>query len=101
MFLNWNFYEQRSYLFCRNCFLDVDIHDVSGYTVATQYLQNLEISSAEMTQYLSNIKLSGSNCITKKYRVPYFNHALRDATLIKYMDRPERFKDLSFIQYIR
>ena len=54
-----------------------------------------------MTEYLSYIKLSGSNCITKKYRVPFFNHALWDATLIKYMDRLERFKDLTFIQYIQ
>ena len=62
------------------------MHDVPSYTVGTQYLQNLEISSAEMTQHLSNIKLSGTNCITKKCRVPFFNHVLRDATVIKYMN---------------
>ena len=50
-------------------FSDINLHDISGYTVGTQYLNNLEISSAEMTQYLCNIKMSSTNCLTKKYRV--------------------------------
>ena len=32
-----------------SCFIDIDTHDISGYTVATQYLRNLQISEAEMT----------------------------------------------------
>ena len=57
---------------------DIDLHDISGYTVGTQYLNNLEISSAEMTQYLCSIKMSSRKCLTKKYRVPFFNHVLKD-----------------------
>ena len=45
-------------------FSDIDIHDIAGYTVGTQYLNNLQISSAEMTQYLYNIKMSYTNYIT-------------------------------------
>ena len=80
---------------------DIYIHDVSGYTVGTQYLQNLSISSAEMTQYLCNIKMSGTNCITKKYRVPFVNYVLNDKIVLKYMDRPARFKSLTLTQYSR
>ena len=48
-------------------FSDIDMHGISGYTVDTQYLNNLQISSAEMAQYLCNIKMSHTSCITKKY----------------------------------
>ena len=80
---------------------DVDIHDVSGYTVGTGYLQNLSISSAEMAQYLCNIKMSGTNCITKKYRVPFVNYVLNDKIVLQYMDRPARFKSLRLTEYSR
>ena len=45
-----------------------------------------------MTQYLCNIKMSGTNCITKKYRVPFFNYVLTNKIVLKYMDRPAQFK---------
>ena len=86
---------------CVTLLSDIDIHDVSGYTVGTQYLQNLSISSAEMTQYLCNIKMSATNCITKKYRVPFFNYVLNDKIVHKYMDRPARFKSLTLTEYYR
>ena len=86
---------------CVTLLSDIDIHDVSGYTVGTQYLQNLSISSGEMTQYLCNIKMSGTNCITKKYRVPFFNYVLNDKIVHKYMDRPARFKSLTLSEYCR
>ena len=79
--------------YCSICFF-------SAYVYIVSLLCSMDVQCSD-TEYLSNIKLSGSNCITKKYRVPYFNHALWDATLIKYMDRLERFKDLTFIQYIQ
>ena len=80
---------------------DIDIHDVSGYTVGTQHLQNLSVSSAEMTHYLCNIKIFGTNCIIKKYRVPFFNYVLKDKIVLKYMDRPVRFKTLTLTEYSR
>ena len=54
--------------------LDIDRNDVSGYDVGTVYLNNLNISAADMTQYLANIKLSNTNCLTKKSRVPFFQN---------------------------
>ena len=83
------------------CFIDIDTHDISGYTIATQYLRNLQISEAEMTQYLCNVKMANTNCLTKKYRVPFFCYALHDKTVIKYLNRPIRFKSLNLTQYIR
>ena len=83
------------------CFIDIDTHDISGYTIATQYLRNLQISEAEMTQYLCNIKMANTNCLTKKYRVPFFSYVLHDKTVIKYLNRPIRFKSLNLTQYIR
>ena len=77
------------------------MHDVLGYTVGTQHLQNLSTSSAEMTQYLCNIKISSTNCIPKKYRVPFFNYVLNDKIVLKYMDRPARFKSLTLTEYSR
>ena len=81
--------------------LDIDEHDVSGYTVGTVYLKNLQISAAEMTQYLANVKLSNTNCLTKKYRVPFFEYLLRDQTVMKYIARSKRYKDYTLMQYIR
>ena len=80
---------------------DIDLHDISGYTVGTQYLNNLEISSAEMTQYLCNIKMSSTKCLTKKYRVPIFNYVLKDKIVMKYINRPARFQSLTLTQYMR
>ena len=54
-----------------------------------------------MTQYLCNIKMSATNCITKKYRVPFFNYVLNDKIVHKYMDRPARFKSLTLTEYCR
>ena len=54
-----------------------------------------------MTQYLCNIKMSGTNCISKKYRVPFFNYVLKDKTVLKYMDRPAKFKSLTLTEYSR
>ena len=82
-------------------FSDIDMHDISGYTVGTQYLNNLQISSAEMTQYLCNIKMSHTSCITKKYRVPFFNYVLTDKIVMKYMNRPVTFKSLTLTGYLR
>ena len=82
-------------------FTDVDLHDISGYTVGTQYLHNLHISSAEMMQYLCNIKMSNTNAITKKYRVPFFNFVLRDKIVTKYMNRPARCKNLTLTEYLK
>ena len=82
-------------------FSDIDLHDISGYTVGTQYLNNLEISSAEMTQYLCNIKMSSTKCLTKKYRVPIFNYVLKDKIVMKYINRPARFQSLTLTQYMR
>ena len=45
-----------------------------------------------MTQYLANIKLGNTNCLTKKYRVP-FEYVLKDQTVVKYMARSTRYKD--------
>ena len=58
------------------------------------------ISAAEMTQYLSNIRMSGTNCITKNYRVPYFSYVLEDRVVIKYLHRSNRFHDKTLTQYI-
>ena len=82
-------------------FSNTDLHDISGYTVGAQYLNNLEISSAEMTQYLCNIKMSSTNCLTKKYRVPFFNYVLKDKIVMKYINRPARFRSLTLTQYKR
>ena len=81
--------------------LDIDKHDVSGYTVGTVYLKNLQISAAEKTQYLANVKLSNTNCFTKKYRVPFFEYVLRDQTVMKYIAQSNRYKDYTLMQYIR
>ena len=83
------------------CLIDIDTHDISGYTIATQYLRNLQISEAEMTQYLCNIRMANTNCLTKKYRVPFFCYVLHDKTVIKYLNRSIRFKSLNLTQYIR
>ena len=67
----------------------------------TQLVPNtssLQISSAEMTQYLCNIKMSFTNCMTKKYRVPFFNFVLKYKTDIKYMNRPARLKSLTLTE---
>ena len=63
--------------------------------------KNLSISSAEMTQYLCNIKIFGTNCIIKKYRVPFFNNVLKDKIVLNYMDRPARIKTLTLTEYSR
>ena len=81
--------------------LDIDRNDLSGYHGGTVYLNNVNISAAEMTQYLANIKLRNTNCLTKKYRVPFFEFALKDQTVIKYMARSTRYKDLTLTTYIR
>ena len=99
--INFNFHMLQLIFVCVTLLSDIDIHDVSGYTVGTQYLKNLSISSAEMTQYLCNIKMSATNCITKKYRVPFFNYVLNDKIVHKYMDRPARFKSLTLTEYFR
>ena len=99
--IHFNFHMLQLIFVCVTLLSDIDIHDVSGYTVGTQYLQNLSISSAEMTQYLCNIKMSDTNCITKKYRVPFFNYVLNDKIVHKYMDRPARFKSLTLTEYFR
>ena len=52
-----------------------------------------------MTQYLANIKLSNTNCLTKKYRVPFFEYVLKDQTVVKYMARSTRYKDYLNIIY--
>ena len=54
-----------------------------------------------MTQYLCNMKMSHTNCITKKYRVPFFNYALTDKIVMKYMNRPVTFKSLTLTEYSR
>ena len=81
-------------------FIDIDVQDISSYTVGTQYLQNLASSEAEMTQYLCNIKMSSINCNTKKYRVPYFSYVLQDKVVHKYMARPNSFSSMNLTQYI-
>ena len=82
-------------------FIDIDVQDISGYTVGTQYLNNLEISEAEMTQYLCNIKMSSINCNSKKYRAPYSSYVLEDKVVQKYMNRPNTFSSLNLTQCIR
>ena len=77
------------------------MHDICRYTVASRYLKNLEISSAEMTQYMCNIKLAAANCLTKKSRVPFSNTVLRDKIVQKYMDRPQRCNSLTLVHYLR
>ena len=77
------------------------MHDIYGYTAGTQYLNNLQISSAKMTQYLCNIKMSHTSCIIKKYRVPFFNYILTDKIAMKYMNRPVTFKSLTLTGYLR
>ena len=94
-------YVLRLIFVCVTLLSDIDIHDVSGYSVGTQYLQNLSISSADMTQYLCNIKMSGTNCIPKKYRAPFFNYVLNDKIVLKYMDRPAWVKSLTLTEYSR
>ena len=81
--------------------LDIDQNDISGYHVGTVYLNNVNISAAEMTQYLAKIKLSNTNCLTKKYRVPFFEHVLKDQMVVKYMSRSIRYKEYSLTEYIR
>ena len=54
-----------------------------------------------MTQYLCNIKISSTNCLTKKYKVPFFTTVLKDKIVIKYMDRPQTFESLTLAQYAR
>ena len=71
---------------------DIDVQDISGYTLGRKYLQNLAISEAEMTRYLCNIE---------KYRVPYFSYVLQDKIVLKYMARPNSFSSLTLTQYIR
>ena len=45
--------------------------------------------------------MANTNCLTKKYRVPFFCYVLYDKTVMKYLDRPVRFKSLNLTQYIR
>ena len=90
-----------SFLFLKIIIIDIDCYDISGYTIATEYLRNLQISEAEMTQYLCNIKMSATNTLTKKYRVPYFPYMLKDKTVQKYLNRPASFRSLNLTQYIR
>ena len=52
-----------------------------------------------MTQYLCNIKIAGTNCLTKKYRVPFFATALKDKVVAKYMDRLQGCESLTLVQY--
>lgn len=75
--------------------------NVSGYTFGILCMNNLSISAAEMTQYLSGIRMSETNALTKKYRVPYFNYVLKDKIFIKYLHQSERFKEKSLTQYIK
>lgn len=74
---------------------------MSGYTFGILCMNNLSISAAEMTQYLSGIRMSETNALTKKYRVPYFNYVLKDKIFIKYLYQSERFKEKSLTQYIK
>ena len=89
------------FLFFKFVIIDIDTYDMSGYTIGTQYLRNLQISEAEMTQYLCNIKMSATNTLTKKYRVPYFPYVLKDKIVVKYLNRPASFRTLNLTQYIR
>ena len=82
-------------------FIDIDVQDISGYTVGTQYLRNLALSEGEMTQYLCDIKMSSINCDMKKYHIPYFLYVLQDKIVHKYMARPNSFSSLHSKQYIR
>ena len=72
-------------------FIDIDTYNLSGYTIETQYLRNSQISEAEMTQYLYNIRMSSTNCLTKKYRVPFFPYVLKAKIILKYPNRPATF----------
>ena len=99
--VHWSFSMSAFYFFAIIHFSDIDMHDISGYTVGTPYLNNLQISLAEMTQYLCNMKMSRTNCITKKYRVPFFNYALTDKIVMKCMNRPVTFKSLTLTEYSR
>ena len=72
---------------------DIDMHDVTGdILLAPNIYKILVYIRQKMTQYLCNIKMSGTNCITKKYRVPFFNYVLTNKIVLKYMDRPAQFK---------
>ena len=82
-------------------FTDIDVQDISGYTLGRKYLQNLAISEAEMRRYLCNIKMSSIYCNTRKYRAPYFSYVLQDKIVLKYMVRPNSFSSLTLAQYIR
>ena len=53
------------FLFLKIIVIDINSYNISGYTIPTEYLRNLQISEAEMTQYLCNIKMSGTNTLTK------------------------------------
>ena len=54
-----------------------------------------------MTQYLCNIKIASTNCLTKKYRVPFFMTVIKDKIVSKYIDRSRRFEFLTLAQYGR
>ena len=43
--------------------------------------------------------MAGTNCLTKKCRVPFFNTDLKDKIVAKYMDRPQRCNALTLVQY--
>ena len=104
IFFRYYFLVSTSYLYQLQCnihFTDIDVYDISEYTVGTRYLKNLQISSAEMTQYICNIRMAGMNCLTKKYRVPFFNTVLTNKMVLKYMDRPQRFESITLVQYGR
>ena len=77
------------------------MHDISGCTVASRYLKNLKISSAEITQYMCNLNMAGTNCLTKKYRVPFFNNVFRGKIVGKYLNRSQRCDSLTLTQYTR
>lgn len=70
----------------------------NGYFLNNRHLQ---LSVAEMTQYLCNIKMCFTNCLTKKYCVPFFAYVLRGKIVLKYLNRPASFNSLNLTQYIR
>ena len=43
--------------------------------------------------------MAGTNCLTKKYRVPFFNTVLNDKIVAKYMDRPQRCNSLTLVPH--
>ena len=54
-----------------------------------------------MTQYMCNMKMASTNCLTKKYRVPFFTNVLRDKIVAKYINRPQICDSLTLMQFLR